>query len=246
MKLGTSDLWQRIEVGSADPQNGILIVPSPIKTGSQPGRSNSIDLRLGRWFLAIQQTRTTAIDLRSPRRSEEFEASEGRLNYVPFGRQFVVHPGRFVLAATLEWIKVPETLGGYITGRSSLGRRGLIIETAAGLHPCFSGCIALEISNCGEVPIALLPGMRICQVFFHRLSRRSPDDETSFGGRRRPTFGDYKPDLIVERSLSEGRRFGARQTIPRMTNSYSAASILFFPPARAFFRSSTGLRNCPV
>jgi dCTP deaminase len=202
MMLGTADLWERIGSGSKDPHNGIVIVPSPSKTGAQAGRSNSIDLRLGRWFLAIQQTRTTAIDLRASRRTEEFEASEGKLTYVPFGRPFVIHPGRFVLAATLEWVKVPESLGGYITGRSSLGRRGLIIETAAGLHPCFSGCIALEISNCGEVPIALIPGMRICQVFFFRLTCRSPDNETSFGGRRRPTFGDYKPDLIVERSLT--------------------------------------------
>jgi dCTP deaminase len=143
MMLGTTDLWERIDAGSGDATNGILIVPSPIKTGAQRNRSNSIDLRLGRWFLAIQQSRTTAIDLSRSRQSDEFEASEGKLTYVPFGRPFVIHPGRFVLAATLEWVKVPESLGGYITGRSSLGRRGLIIETAAGLHPCFSGCIAL-------------------------------------------------------------------------------------------------------
>src|SRR5690606_19225974 len=105
------------------------IVPRPDKTGGEPRISSSVDLRLGRWFMAIQQTRTTSIDLASAREAEEFEASEGRMNYVPFGRRFVVHPGRFVLAATLEWVQVPESLGGYITGRSSLGRRGLIIET---------------------------------------------------------------------------------------------------------------------
>jgi deoxycytidine triphosphate deaminase len=140
-----------------------------------------------------------------PRNAHEFEASEGKMHYVPFGRQFVIHPGRFVLGITLEWVRVPETLGGYITGKSSMGRTGLIIETAAGLHPCFSGCIALEISNCGEVPIALIPGMRICQVFFHRVSRRSPHHTTSFGGRRRPTFGNYKPDDIVARSMPMAR-----------------------------------------
>jgi dCTP deaminase len=184
----------------ADQTNGILIVPAPEKTGAKPGRSNSIDFRLGRWFLAIQQSRTTAIDLHQERESEEFEASEGKMHYVPFGRQFVIHPGRFVLGATLEWIRVPETLGGYITGRSSMGRRGLIIETAAGLHPCFSGCITLEISNVGEVPIALFPGMRICQIFFHKVSRRSAQNETSFGRRGKPTFGDYAPDKLVVES----------------------------------------------
>ena len=86
-----------------------------------------------------------------------------------------------------------------------MGRTGLIIETAAGLHPCFSGCIALEISNCGEVPIALSPGMRICQVFFHKVSLRSPNQTTSFGGRRKPTFGNYKPDDLVLRALDRSR-----------------------------------------
>lgn len=200
MMLGASDLWERIDAGSNDPRNGILIVPKPDTTGEQSRESNSIDLRLGRWFLAVQQTRTTAIDLSKPRNSDEFQASEGKMHYVPFGRPFVIHPGRFVLGITLEWLRVPETLGGYITGKSSMGRTGLIIETAAGLHPCFSGCIALEISNCGEVPIALVPGIRICQVFFHRVSRRSPDHKTSFGGRRKPTFGSYRPDRLVERS----------------------------------------------
>jgi dCTP deaminase len=200
MMLGTEDLWERIEAGGSDPVNGVHIVPTPNKDSIQKGRANSVDLRLGRWFLAMQQTRTTGIDLRDAYDSEDFEARIGKMTFVSFGQPFVIHPGRFVVAATLEWVKVPETLGGYITGRSSLGRRGLIIETAAGLHPCFSGCIALEITNCGEVPIALVPGMRICQVFFFRLSRRSPDDQTSFGGRRRPTFGDYKPDELVRRS----------------------------------------------
>src|SRR5580704_1069060 len=55
----------------------------------------------------------------------------------------------------------------YIAGKSSLGRRGLIIETAAGLLPGFSSCLALER---GEVPIALLPGMRICQIFLYHVS----------------------------------------------------------------------------
>lgn len=201
MMLGTSDIWDRIDAGQTDDTNGILIVPSPTRLGASVRQSNSVDLRLGRWFLAFQQMRTSTIDLSVKRTSEELEASEGRSHYVPFGESFIVHPGRFVLGITLEWIRVPSTVGGYITGKSSLGRRGLIIETAAGLHPGFSGCMALELSNVGEVPIALFPGMRICQIFFHKVSRRSPENSTSFGGRRKPTLGDYSPDPLVAKSV---------------------------------------------
>ena len=55
--------------------------------------------------------------------------------YVPFGSNFIVHPGRFVLGSTLEWVRVPETLGGFITGKSTISKRGLVIETGGGATP---------------------------------------------------------------------------------------------------------------
>jgi len=178
----------------------ICIVPSPKNIDTNSYGNASVDLRLGRWFLTFQQSKTSEIDLTEARTAENFEASEGRMVYVPFGEKFVVHPGRFVLAATLEWIKVPETLGGLITGKSTIGRRGLVIETAAGLHPCFSGCITLELANVGEVPISVSPGMRICQVFFHRLDGECKDAKTGLGGRRKPSFGSYELDVIVKKA----------------------------------------------
>ena len=39
-------------------------------------------------------------------------------------------------------------MSGYVTGKSSLGRHGLIIETAAGIHPSFSGCL-IEVRPIG-------------------------------------------------------------------------------------------------
>jgi dCTP deaminase len=208
MMLGAEELNGRIRLGMSDPTNGILIVPTPASTGGTLSETASVDLRLGRWFLSIQQTKTSVINLGQARSSEEFEAAEGRMFYVPFGSTFVVHPGRFVLAATLEWVRVPETLGGFITGKSTIGRRGLIIETAAGLHPCFSGCITLELANSGEVPIALVPGMRICQVFFHKLTAASPQAQTQLGGCRKPSFGPYKLDKLLENAANFHQKLG--------------------------------------
>lgn len=201
MMLGPTELKRRLTLGAEDREEGIWVVPSPTSSGTEVGRSASIDLRLGRWFLTFQQSKTSSINLLESRSAEEFEAAEGRMYYIPFGAKFVVHPGRFVLATTLEWIKMPSRVGGYITGKSTIGRRGLVIETAAGLHPEFSGCITLELSNCGEIPIAVVPGMQICQVFFHALHGASTDGHTSFGGRRKPTFGPYRLDSFVERAI---------------------------------------------
>ncbi|MDR6306304.1 deoxycytidine triphosphate deaminase [Nitrobacter vulgaris] len=117
---------------------------------------------------------------------------------MPFGKEFVLHPGRFVLSSTLEWMKFPASLGGYVGGKSTWARRGLIIETAAGIHPGFNGCLTLELTNFGEVPIKIRPGMNICQIFLHAI----PDGKVTSGGllsgRRRPYLGKIKSDPILK------------------------------------------------
>jgi dCTP deaminase len=195
--IGSERLKQLIASASNGSDSGLLIVPNPNDEAITSGGA-SIDLRLGRWFLSIQQSKTNVIDLGKEQSIDEFEAREARTYYVPFGEKFVVHPGRFVLASTLEWVRMPTNLGGMITGKSTVGRRGLVIETAAGLHPGFSGCITLELANCGEVPIALAPGMRICQIFFHEVVGGARENRTSVGGRRKPTFGPYKMDNLLK------------------------------------------------
>lgn len=196
--LAKSDISSLLALGELGDPMGIGIVPTPVGfVDSQIGGA-SLDIRLGRWFLSLHQSRRTQIDLS---RDDEFnlEDSDGHYSFVPFEKTFVIHPGRFVLASTLEWIKLPPNIGAYITGKSSLGRRGLIIETAAGIHPGFAGCLALEISNCGEVPIAVTPGIRIAQLFFHRLDGKPQPASTSFEGMRKPVFGRYKRDVRPNR-----------------------------------------------
>ncbi len=72
-----------------------------------------------------------------------------KYHFVPFGDRFILQPGDFVLGITFEWLKLPSDLAGFVTGKSKWGRRGLIVETAAGIHPGFCGCLTLEIGNVG-------------------------------------------------------------------------------------------------
>jgi dCTP deaminase len=190
--LSRAEITEHLENSEAGKENCISIVPSPLALCADQVGPASIDVRLGRWFLIAHQTRSNQIDLSRDHGALEFETKEARSYYVPFQEKFIIHPGRFVLGSTLEWVSLPTNVGGYITGKSTLGRRGLIIETAAGIHPGFSGCLALEIYNCGEVPIAITPGMRIAQIFFHQLEGKSGKDGTHLGGRRKPTIGSYK------------------------------------------------------
>lgn len=177
----------------SDPEKGIGCCPNPVGRNADQIGAASLDVRLGRWFLVVQQTRRSEIDLT---RDDErgIEEVDGKYHFVPFGEKFVIHPSRFVLGATLEWLRIPDQIGGLITGKSSLGRRGLIIETAAGIQPGFSGCLTLEIFNCGEVPIAVTPGMRIAQIFLHEISGEKAARHSRFSGHRKPLFGKFKAE----------------------------------------------------
>jgi len=127
------------------------------------------------------------------------ESEVTKSHYVPFGRRYLLHPRSFVLGITLEWIRLPSKMAGYVIGKSSLGRRGLIIATATGVHPGFTGCLTLEISNVGEVPISLRPGMRICQIFLHKVESRTRDvDKTGLMGQRKPILGSVSLDPVAD------------------------------------------------
>ncbi|UES37642.1 dCTP deaminase [Roseibium aggregatum] len=202
--LGINKIQEYLQI--EDPESRLIICPNPYKLNSYTPTGASIDFRLGRWFLIMQQSKTHKIDLTIGRDEKDFEYKEGKQYFVPFSEKFVLHPGRFVLAVTFEWLKLPPSLGAYVIGKSSLGRRGLIIETAAGIHPGFSGCLTLELYNCGEIPIVISPGMRICQLFFHEIVGGVEAPNSKFGGRRRPTFGGFEPDDFVKRNHASGKQ----------------------------------------
>ena len=107
---------------------------------------------------------------------------------------FIIQPGEFVLAATLETITLPDDIVARVDGKSSLGRLGLLIHATAGfVDPGWTGRLTLELSNVAKMPIAVRPGMRICQISFLRLSTPaerlygSPGLGSKYQGQTEPT-----------------------------------------------------------
>ena len=175
--------------------DALWIVPEPSQNELQDSGAASVDLRLGRWFLRLKQTRHTLLKI-----SDESETlNEANLTerlFVRFGANFILHPGSFVLGSTLEWIKVPRQCIGSVVGKSSWGRRGLIIETAPTVHPGFSGCLTLEMTNVGEVPIQLIPGMKVCQLLLQKADGPAIA-QSSYDLQRRPTLGTIRLDDVA-------------------------------------------------
>lgn len=179
--------------GSTDP---FVITPHPDLAEIERSGSASIDLRLGTWFMSLRQSRTALMKV-----DDGQESQFTKSHYVSFGDHYILHPGTFVLGVTLEWMRIPRDLAAYVVGRSSWGRRGLIIATATGVHPGFTGCLTLELSNVGEVPIAIKPGALICQLFLHRTEDTNQNfiDASQFIGQRKPSVGKIVLDPFASK-----------------------------------------------
>jgi len=205
MILRADRIAARLEANDGSDNDPLVVTPLLDLEQLRTSGASSIDLRLGTWFSAPRGRKVTSLKVSEGGTSGE-EVRITKTIFVPFHSHFVLHPRSFVLAATLEWVRLPHDLTGYVTGRSSWGRRGLIIETAMGVHPTFTGCLTLELANVGEVPIEIQPGMSICQLFLHETDGAAPTAEQSgFVGFRRPVLGSIKSDPIASR-LSAGQR----------------------------------------
>ena len=143
----------------------IVITPSPdFKT--QLG-SCSIDLRLGNEFRVFEYSKHSLID---PSK-KDFSNEITREIKVSNGEKFIIQPGDFVLAVTLENVKIAPDLMGRLEGKSSLGRLGIVVHsTASVFDPGWDGKPVLELGNLGRMAVALSPGMRICAMTFEELS----------------------------------------------------------------------------
>lgn len=144
---------------------------------SEAVQGASIDVRLGNWFAVARRTRLPKVKL-GDKTDEELLVTIGREEvFVPPGGTFLVHPGDFVLGATLEFLALPGDLMAFVEGRSSLGRKGLIVATASQIAPGFHGVIVLELANAGTVPLELEPGMPIAQLVLQVVCCPVPDQE---------------------------------------------------------------------
>ena len=143
----------------------IIIKPSP-DLQTQLG-SCSIDLRLGTTFRVFDHSRHPYIDPSKKDYSNEVT----KVIKIDTNGSFIMQPGDFVLAVTLETVKIPADLMGRLEGRSSLGRLGLVVHSTASIFdPGWDGKPVLELGNLGRMAIRLTCRMRICAMTFEELS----------------------------------------------------------------------------
>ncbi|SQI39132.1 Deoxycytidine triphosphate deaminase [Leminorella richardii] len=133
----------------------------------------TVDVRLGNQFRVFSGHTAAYIDLSGPK--EEVSAALERVMSDEINltedEPFFLHPGELALAVTLESVSLPDDLVGWLDGRSSLARLGLMVHvTAHRIDPGWQGKIVLEFYNSGKLPLALRPGMVIGALSFEPLS----------------------------------------------------------------------------
>ena len=124
----------------------------------------SVDIRLGNTFSIVDDTPSGVITL------------ENEIKYKTITTDtFLIMPGQFVLATTMEYIELPDNLTAFVEGRSSLGRMGLFIQNAGWVDPGFKGEITLELYNANKCAIELKAGRRVGQLVFAAMDEDAPN-----------------------------------------------------------------------
>ena len=159
MILSDSTLKKMIDSGE--------LVVDPITPDSiQPA---SIDCRIGDHYLVVDDVNTGMLTF-----DQEINYREVK------GDKIVIAPHSFLLATTMEYIKLPNGLSAFVEGRSSIGRMGLFIQNAGWVDAGFEGNITLELYNANSVPIQLDAGRRVCQLVFCKMDQ---DAEKPYRGK---------------------------------------------------------------
>lgn len=118
----------------------------------------SVDVRLGDTFSVVEDSPSGMISL------------DGEICYKTIKTdRYVLLPGQFVLATTMEYFRLPDDLTAFVEGRSSLGRMGLFIQNAGWVDPGFEGEITLELYNANRCAIELRAGRRVGQLVFAKM-----------------------------------------------------------------------------
>lgn len=161
------------------------LVIEPVEDGQiQPA---SVDIRLGRTFSIVDDSPSGIITMSNEITYKTIEAD-----------RYVLLPGQFVLATTMEYFALPDNLTAFVEGRSSLGRMGLFIQNAGWVDPGFEGEITLELFNANRCAIELQAGRRVGQLVFALMD--SPADNP-YSGKYQGQKGATGSRVFMDREL---------------------------------------------
>ena len=125
----------------------------------------SLDLRLGKTIL---------VEARLPYGTQRLDyRARDKMNtqtvMLDDDEGFVLAPGQFILAHTMETLDLPDNIAALWRAKSSMGRMAFEHLDAGFVDPGFHGSLTLEFCNASQYhPIRIRPGDRVGQLVFFR------------------------------------------------------------------------------
>ena len=151
---------------------GELAITPPLLDDSEQLKSASIDLRLGEYIRTQKEPEldSGAVSDISDAGFHQYMENYTELTNIAATGGFLIKPGDFIIAYTLERISLSGLLSGRVEGRSRLARMGVGVHlTAPKIDPGFDGHITLELFHVGRRPVLLKYQEPICTLLVERL-----------------------------------------------------------------------------
>lgn len=146
-------------------------------------QAHAIDMRLGYTFLIPKAWHMTArgrealkIDHLDKNRPDYFDVIE-----LEQGQFFELLPGEYVLASTLESVKIPNDLMAILYPRSSTNRKGLSVDLTGIVDSGYEGQLVIPVrNNTTSQVVKLYPGERFCQLVFEKLDEEAESEKSRY------------------------------------------------------------------
>lgn len=171
--LGRAAILRALEDGS------IQITPfTPERVGPA-----SVDLTLANTFRVFQKVH----QIIEVHEDTDYRELTDKLE-VATGKHILIMPGETILGITRERLRLGPGLCGWLEGRSRYARLGLMVHISAPfMGPGIDSQQVLEMSNFGPAPLAVYPGIAICQFVFQKLEG-SEHYDGRFAGQSAASF----------------------------------------------------------
>lgn len=191
-----------------------------------------------------KQLQLGSIDLRFRHEYKRFNINEDKNNILTYdmlknheytksdeltnGQKLRINPGEIILTTTLETVQLSENFAGIITGRSSIGRLGVMVHCCAEyIKPGHGQPIPLQLVNLSPYVIELDLKVPVCQMIFFKLLTSSSGKYINKKGAKYAKEIGPESSKIYEESASDTYtdsniliRTGKLQKIKQITRKY--------------------------
>lgn len=129
--------------------------------------SYGYDMRVAPEFKVFRKPYYNAGTMYDPNQGKSIDPKasiDGLMEYVE-ADEIWLQPNEFALCRSVEWFNMPRDVAGWVVGKSTYARCGLIVNCTP-LEPEWRGHLTIEISNTAPLPIRVYANEGIAQVGF--------------------------------------------------------------------------------